>query len=110
MASLHWRREGNQRDITRLLDGFTQPPLVRRAYARDPPRRDLAALGDEGREHSHVLVIDVVDFFHAEPAHFLAPEILLLGGHRLVAAGGPLRCADGTSASRFSHDLFLLSR
>ena len=49
-------------------------------------------------QQPHVLVVDVVDLLDAEAAHLLAPEILLLAGRdRLVAAGGPLRRADGSS-------------
>src|SRR5258708_25708796 len=76
---------------------------MRRAYARDAPRRDLAALGNERREQPHFLVIDIVDFVDAEPAHFFAPEILFLSRDRLVAAGGTLRAADGSSALGFCH-------
>ena len=73
--------------------------LVRSADTGDAARHDLAALGDERHEHPHVFVIDIVDLLDAETAHFLAPEILLLGSQRLVAAGGALRSAHGTSAS-----------
>src|ERR1700685_2754635 len=83
---------------------------MRRANAGNAPRYDLAALGNEGRKHAHIFVVNVVDSFHAESTYFLAPEILLLGGQRFVAAGGSHRSANGTSASLFSHAglLFLL--
>ena len=48
--------------------------LVRRADTCQAPGHDLAAFGDELAEHPVVLVIDVLDFFHAEFADFLAPE------------------------------------
>jgi len=54
------RRERKQRDIPLLPDGVREPPLVRRARARNVARPDLAPLR------------------HPETAHFLAPEILLL--------------------------------
>src|SRR5580693_6357669 len=76
---------------------------MRRANTGDAARHDLPALGNEGREHSHVFVIDIVDLFHTESTYFLAPEILLLGGQRFIAAGGPHGPANGTSASLFSH-------
>src|ERR1700733_5349970 len=76
---------------------------MRRADTRDAARHDLPALGNKGRQHSHVFIVDVVDLFHAESTYFLAPEILLLGGQRLIAAGGPHGPANGTSASLFSH-------
>src|SRR3954464_301527 len=82
-------RERDQRDIARLLDGFRQPPLMRSAHTRDAARRDLSTLADEGAEQPRLLVINVVDTVDAEPAHLLAPEILLLADG-LVAAGGAL--------------------
>src|ERR1700722_3550138 len=76
---------------------------MRRADTGDAARHDLAPLGNKGREHSHVFIVNIVDLFHAEPAYFLAPEILLLGGQRFIAAGGPHGSANGTSASLFGH-------
>src|SRR5579863_3908515 len=76
---------------------------MRRADARDAPRRDLPALGNERQQQPHFLVIDIVDFIDAEPAHFLAPEILFLARDRLIAAGGTLRAADWSSALTFCH-------
>src|SRR6266403_140183 len=73
---LHRHRERDERDVARLLDRLRQPALVRGAHARNAARRDLAALGNEGSEQPHVLVVDVVDPIDAEPAYFLAPEIL----------------------------------
>src|SRR5579863_8377253 len=83
---------------------------MRRANTGDAARHDLPALGNKRREHSHVFIIDVVDLFHAEPAYFLAPEVLLLGGQRFIAAGGPHGPANGTSASLFGHLILLPSR
>ena len=48
--------------------------LMRRAYAGQAARDDLAALGYELAEQAIVLVVDVFDFFGAELANFLAPE------------------------------------
>src|ERR1700722_19600610 len=75
-----------------------------RADAGDAAGRDFAALGNEGVQQAHVLVIDVVDFVDAEPAHFFAPEILLLAHHGFVAAGGTRGTADGSAASGFCHN------
>src|ERR1700733_509427 len=83
---------------------------MRRADTRDAARHDLPALGNKGRQHSHVFIVDVVDFFHAESTYFLAPEILLLGGQRFIAAGGPHGPANGASASLFGHAILLPSR
>src|ERR1043166_7880489 len=81
---------------------------MRRAHAGDAPRRDFAALGDERAQQPHVLVVDVVDPIDTKPAHFLAPEILFLAGDRLVAAGGPLRSANRSSAFCLCHIRFFL--
>jgi hypothetical protein len=49
-------------------------------------------------EQFHVLVIDVVDLLHTEPANFLAAEIgFLLRSYGLVASGGALSGAAGSS-------------
>ena len=53
---------------------------MRRADAGNTARDDLAALGHEGVQQLQIFVIDVVDLLDAEPADFLAPEILLLLG------------------------------
>src|SRR5271156_1944502 len=76
---------------------------MRRADTGDAAGHNLAALGNKGRKHSYVFIVNVVDLFNAEPANFLAPEILLLGGQRFIAAGGPHGPANGTSASLFGH-------
>src|ERR1700683_1133235 len=95
---LELRRERQQGDIARLLDGVGEPPLVRGADAGNAARDNLAALRHERVEQLHVLVIDVVDLLHAKPANFLATEIrLLLRGYSLVASGGALSGAAGSS-------------
>src|ERR1700680_4408931 len=65
-----------QSNVARLLDRRRKPPLMRSAYARQPTGHDLTALRDELPEHAVVLVVDVLDLFHAELADFLAPEKL----------------------------------
>ena len=90
-SGLDHSRERQQRDVAGFLDCVGQPPLAGSADARDPPRHDLAALGDKRVQHLDVFVVDVVDLLDAEAAYFLAPEILLLPREpRFVAAGG--RC------------------
>src|SRR6187399_703245 len=64
----------NQRQLTRALDRRLQLPLVQRAGAGDPPRLDLAALGQERRQQADVLVVDVVDLLRAELAHAAPAE------------------------------------
>src|SRR5207245_567440 len=76
--ALDYSGERQQGDVAGLLDGVAQAALARSAYARDAARNDLTPLGDERVQHLDVLVIDVVDLLDAEPASFLAPEILLL--------------------------------
>src|ERR1700733_300274 len=80
---------------------------MRRANTGDAARHDLPALGNEGREHSHVFIIDIVDLLDTESTNFLAPEVLFLGGQRFIAAGGPHGPANGPSASLFSHAILL---
>src|ERR1700680_332891 len=65
-----------QSNSARLLDRRRKTPVVRSGYARQPARHDLTALSDELSEHAVVLVVDVLDLFHAELADFLAPEKL----------------------------------
>src|SRR5262249_4705017 len=48
--------------------------LVLGAGARDAPREDLGALGDESLQQADVLVIDEGDFLVAELAELLLPE------------------------------------
>src|SRR4029077_17339872 len=65
-----------QRNVARLLDRRRKTPLMRSAYAGQPARHDLTALSDELPQHAVVLVVAVLDLFHAELADFLAPEEL----------------------------------
>src|ERR1700687_3961212 len=95
---LELRRERQQGDVARLLDGVGEPPLMRGANAGDAARDDLAALRHKGVQQLYILVIDVVDLLDAEPANFLAPEIcFLLRGDGLIAARGPLTGAAWSS-------------
>src|ERR1700722_8750524 len=83
---------------------------MRRANTGDTARHDLPALRNEGREHSHVFVVNVVDLLDTESTDFLAPEVLFFGRQRFIAAGGPHGPANGTSASLFGHVILLPSR
>src|SRR3954453_11938890 len=65
---------GNQRELTRALDGHLQLALMQRAGAGNPARLNLAALGQKRRQQPDVFVIDVVDLFRAELAHPAAAE------------------------------------
>src|SRR5580704_1832087 len=80
-------RVGQQRHLARVLDRLGDVALVLRAVARNPPRADLATVGDELPQQPCVLVV--------HPGHLLLAEKadLLLGladrwlGHR----GAPSR-------------------
>src|SRR5712691_8887679 len=64
-----------KRDIARLLDRSGKAALVRRAHSSQAPRHDLAALGDELRQQTHVFVVDRLNLLHAKFADLLAAEI-----------------------------------
>src|SRR5262245_15928053 len=69
-----------------------------RAAARDPAWDDLAALGDEAPQPTHVLVIDEVDLVRAELANLPPSEPAALHGllnRRNCSA--PLYCRTRTS-------------
>src|SRR3954467_9783322 len=65
---------GNQRELTRALDGHLQLALMQRAGAGNPPRLNLSAFWQKRRQQPDVLVIDVIDLFRAELAHPSAAE------------------------------------
>jgi hypothetical protein len=60
------------------LDRVRQLALVPGAAAGDAARNDLAALGDEAAQTTHVFVVDEVDLVRAELADFSAPEAAAL--------------------------------
>src|SRR5262245_59498694 len=66
------RHVRNECDLPGALERDLQFALVHRAGAGNPPRQDLAALGNERSQQLHVLVVDVVDLVRAELAD-LAP-------------------------------------
>src|SRR5580692_11517587 len=68
--------EWQQRNIPRLLDRQRQPSLMRCANTGQAPGHDSPALCHELRQQTNVLVVDGLDFFDAEFANLLAPEIL----------------------------------
>src|SRR4029077_4764174 len=69
-------RKRQQSNIARLLDRRGQAPLMRSADPSQAPRNDFAALRHELRQQPHILVVDGLDFLHAELANLLAAEIL----------------------------------
>src|SRR5262245_37869084 len=75
----------HERDLSRTLDRVLQRALMRRADARNATGLNLAALGDERRQHLHVLVGDVVDLLHTELADATAPEECAASALLLVA-------------------------
>ena len=60
------------RKLARALDSARDLGLMAAARSRDPPRADLAALGDEPAQRRNVLVVDPVDLVPAVRAR-LAP-------------------------------------
>src|SRR5438270_2095004 len=92
------RHVRDQRDLTSALDCRLQLALVQRAGARDPPRQELAALGDERTDQLDDLVVDVVDLVRAEladlaPAEQRAALALFLLRGLLVAAASAAAAA-----------------
>src|SRR5207302_4644024 len=73
-AGRSFRGVRQQRHRPGPLDRLRELTLVTVAAARDAPRDDLAALGHEALEASHVLVIDQVDLVDAELADLPPPE------------------------------------
>ncbi len=67
-------RKRQQGDVARLLDGIGQAALMRRAYAGQAARHDLAGFRYKLRKQPHILVVDTVDLLDAELANLLAPE------------------------------------
>src|SRR5579864_3593402 len=65
------RQQGN---IACPLNRRRKPALVRRAHAGEPPWDDLATLRHKLSEQAHVLIVNIVDFFHAELADLFATE------------------------------------
>jgi hypothetical protein len=66
--------ERQQGDIPGLLDGASQTALVRGANAGEPPRDNLAALGNEALQQTDIAVRDRVDLLGAELADLLTAE------------------------------------
>src|SRR5439155_10702410 len=80
-------RERHQRDHARALDGDADLALVLRAIARDAPRDDLAAIGDEVFEGLRIFVIDIDVLIGAEPANLAARKAALAGGLGFIGGG-----------------------
>ena len=70
------RGKGQQGDIPGLLDGAGQAALVFGADAGQAARHNLAALGDEALQQTHIAVRNGVDLLRAELADLLAAEEL----------------------------------
>jgi hypothetical protein len=65
-------RVGQERYVTRALDGFGQHALVRCAGSTDATRQDFPALRNEALKELHILVINEVNLFSTEAADFAA--------------------------------------
>jgi hypothetical protein len=62
-----------QRQLTRTLDRPRYLTLMAAAGAGNPPRADLAALGNEPAQHREVLVVDLIDLLPAVRTRLTAP-------------------------------------
>src|SRR5437660_10579920 len=89
-AALQFRRKRQQRDVSRSLDGHTEPALVFGASARDAPRQHLPAFLHEGLQHFDFLVVDEVHLLDAEAANLRLTTGLPRASTRSTSAsGGP---------------------
>src|SRR5438270_1527576 len=83
-----------QRELASALDSARDLDLVTAARAGDPPRADLALLGDELAQRRDVLVVDLLDFVAAVLAR-LSPAArrtaLLVAAPNRLAAPARLR-------------------
>jgi hypothetical protein len=68
--------KGQQGDVACLLDGAAEPALVLGAHAGQTAGHNLAALGYEALQQTHIAVRDGVDLFGAELADLLAAKEL----------------------------------
>jgi hypothetical protein len=80
------RGKRQQGDVPGLLDGASQTALVRGANAGEPPRDNLAALGNKALQQTDIAVGDRVDLLSAELADLLAAEKLSASAG---STGGP---------------------
>src|SRR6266545_4946013 len=96
LVGRHVRQQGHRAGT---LDGVGELALMARAAARDPARDDLAALGDEAAQTTHVLVVDEVDLVCAELANLPPPEPAALHGLLNGRNRSALLCQNGTSSS-----------
>ena len=64
---------------------------MRRAHTRQPARDNLAALGNELRQPTHVCVVDRFDFFRAEFADFFAAKKFPAAWAAFASAGAGTR-------------------
>src|SRR5262249_19305477 len=65
---------GNERQTAGAFDRHRHLSLVPRAVSGDPPRDDLASLGDEVLERRLILKVHLGVFFRAEPADLLSTK------------------------------------
>src|SRR5262245_61939386 len=94
-------RVGQQSDRPRALDRRLKFSLMKSAGSRNPPGKDLASLGNEGREQLHVLPVDVFRLLRAKLADLAAADEELLASRRLSFAVS-LRAVPAVT-SRASH-------
>src|SRR5438132_8873324 len=81
--------ERHQRDHARPADGRGDLALVLGTVPRDPPRHQLATIGDEVLQQGLVLVVDLQTVVPAELALLAAPQAPLLVASIVARAGCP---------------------
>jgi hypothetical protein len=95
-SRLQFCREGQQRDVARPLDCFSQPPLVARARAGHAARQNFPSLLNERLEHLDLFVVNEVHALDAETANLLLAEKLALAA--AARASGSTTRPTGTAA------------
>jgi hypothetical protein len=94
--SLVTRGEGEQGDVTGLLDRTGEAALVGSTNTGKPPGNDLAAFCDKALQQANVAVRDRINFFGAELANLLATEELSAASR---ATGRTCACRTAAAAT-----------
>ena len=87
--TLQFRRERQESDIARTLDGFAEPALVARARPGHAARQNFSALLHERLKHLGFFVVDEVHVLDAKAADFLLAKILALSATARTAGTAP---------------------
>ena len=89
MVSAAFGHVRQQRKLPGPLDGASHLALMPTARSGDPPRADLAAIGDESAQHGHVLVVHLLHLVPAVRTRLAAgrsrPALAVAPAHRSSA-------------------------